>query len=250
MEVNQSVRPEMVTHLASARVTGSVPSAELLRVNAAGVRHLLEGCAGLQRVPTVVLAGSGFKYGSQERAVRENDPVAPFSLCGMSKAAGCHAATLWARKLPIVLLRLFNTYGRGEAPRRLLPHMVHSTLAGKPVKTTLGEQLRDFVFVHDVAEAILRSGLGFNQTGLTTLNLGSAAPVRLQDFISLVAHDLRNRGHTPELRFGAVLYRVGEPMSYQADQHAFLAALGWAPSTPLVEGVRLSVEHLLQESKP
>ncbi len=249
-EVIRSVRPEIVIHLASAGVTGTVPFGELLRVNAGGVQHLLEACASLERVPTVVLAGSGFEYGSQERPVRESDPVAPFSLYGISKAAGSQAATLWSGKLPIVLLRLFNIYGPGEAPRRLLPHIVRSTLAGKAVETTLGEQLRDFVFVQDAAEALLRCGVGFAQPGLTTLNLGSGTPVRLRDFICLVAEDLRRRGYAPDLRFGAIPYRVGEPMSYQADQRAFVAALGWAPAMPLPEGVKLSVEHILKESNP
>ena len=243
--VVSSFEPEIVVHLASIGVSEPAPFSELLRVNGAGVHHLLEGCAALSKPPTVVLAGSGFEYGPQDRPVREDDPVRPFSTYGVSKAAGSHAAYLFAGDLPLALLRLFNVFGPGEAPRRILPHIMRCTLERRPVETTAAEQVRDFVFAPDAAEALLRCALIAKRPYLTTLNLGSGNPTRLRDFINLAAAELSRRGHSSDVRFGAVPYRPGEPMNYCADCSRLAQALQWIPSTPLAEAIRLSIESML-----
>ncbi len=64
--------------------------------------------------------------------------------------------------LPIVKTRFFNSYGPGEVPgqyRNVIPNFIYYALCGMPLPFTgSGEETRDFTFVGDIVEALLRAG--------------------------------------------------------------------------------------------
>ena len=238
--------PEYVFHLASEGVSQPLPLARLRYANVEGTRNLVAARGRLSMPPRIVLLGSGFEYGAKEGALIETDVSAPFSDYGVSKTEACALARQEGCGLSVAWVRLFNVYGGGEAEARLLPALVSRTAQGLPVEVTEGEQLRDFAYVDDVAEGLLRLALSLPaQPSWEIYNLGSGEGVRLRDFIEEVAEALRERRLNPDIRFGAKPYRPGEPMKYLPDISKLRHHLHWSPSTPLAAGVRTAVATLL-----
>src|SRR5205085_11164528 len=61
-------------------------------------------------------------------------------------------------RLPLITFRAFSIYGPGENPAKLVPYVILQGLRREPIRLTLGSQVRDYVFIDDVVEA-LRLGL-------------------------------------------------------------------------------------------
>lgn len=114
--------------------------------------------AGCRRI---VGLGTCLEYDTRRGWLDESAPLAPASLYASAKAALYLATSAWARELNVSFAwpRLFNQYGPGEDPRRLVPSVAMALLAGRPVQVTRGDQVRDYLYVDDLADAVLTVGL-------------------------------------------------------------------------------------------
>jgi UDP-glucose 4-epimerase len=246
-EIITNLRPDGILHLAAGGVaygTGKAP--DLLRVNTVGLAVLLETVTSLQLQPSIVIAGSGFEYAPQNRPLKETDPIAPPSAYGLSKAASTLLAQLYATQLPITILRLFSIYGLGEKEPRLTPYIIAQAQRGQPVEITPGEQLRDYTYVKDVAQAFWRAlMIPPDNQQLRVLNVASGQAITLRDFIQAIANELSRHHITTDLRFGAKPYRPNELMNYTADISKLQDHLNWLPTTSLQQGLAEMVEEQL-----
>ena len=128
---------------------------------------------------------------------------------------------------------------------RLLPYIVRNARVGSPVEVTACEQIRDFIYVRDLASLFWRALECSPANGqLRILNVGSGSPVPLRVFVCTVAQVLQEEGVRAQVKFGARPYRAGEPMYYAADTGLMATILGNPPVTPLEVGVRDTVESL------
>jgi nucleoside-diphosphate-sugar epimerase len=245
MRLIREAEPEAILHAASAGVTVKVEFAEMLRSNAVGTNNLLAAASSLKQPPSVVIAGSGDEYATQARPLTEEDPVFPASPYGISKAAATFCAATYAAKMPLTVLRIFNVYGPGERLPRLLPYIVQSARQGNPAELTACEQVRDFVYVRDLAILFWRAAECSPDDGLLRiLNVGSGRPVPLSNFVTTVLQVMREKGVEAKVKLGARPYRAGEPMYYSADVSRLKAILGTLPRTELEVGVQETVESL------
>ncbi|HVU13442.1 MAG TPA: NAD-dependent epimerase/dehydratase family protein [Phototrophicaceae bacterium] len=247
----EQVQPKAILHLAAAGVTyGAASLEQMLRVNVLGLQSLLEAAAALPAPPTVVIAGSGAEYAPQNRFLQEDDPTLPASAYGVSKAAAFPIAQYYAQKLPITWLRLFNIYGPGEAYPRLAPYIVQQSLRGEAIELTAGEQIRDYVHVDDVAEAIWRTAaLAHRADGIQVINVGSGQPLPLKVFVQTLVAALREHGIDAPVQLGVKPYRPDEPMFYAADINRMSALLDWTPTISLETGLQATVEAMLEQAR-
>jgi UDP-glucose 4-epimerase len=238
-EIIAELQPHAILHLAAAGVQfGASNVRELLRINALGLATILETIAALKLSTSVVVAGSGIEYAPQPRPARETDALLPATAYGVSKASASLLASLYADRMPITILRLFNVYGPGEKEPRLAPYLIAQTRRGAPIELTAGAQLRDFTYVKDVAEAFWRAFSLPPQDGkLRAINLASGRAITLRNFIEMFADELGRYQLNADLRFGAQPYRTGEPMNYTADISLLRETFGWAPATELSAGI-------------
>jgi len=182
--------------------------------------------------------GSQAEYGNANRVLAETAPALPTTQYGHAKlAAGSQALALChTAKMAGVWLRVFSTYGPGDHPYWMIPHVIREFLQGRAPQVTRCEQQWDYLFVADAARAIVSVANG-NVSGVFNLGSGLARP--LKQIIEVVRAELR----TPVVpAYGAIPYRPDQVMHLQADIAKLHAATGWLPQVGLEEGIRQTVD--------
>ena len=238
----ERARPEGVMHLAAAGVSaGSLTLPELLHANAVGTANLFEALEPLGPIP-VVMAGTAYEYRMEDRPLDEEQPLAPPTAYGVSKAAASLCAGWYARRRPVTILRLFNVYGVGEPLPRLIPAIIAASREGRPVELSACTQVRDYVYVEDVARLFWLALANPPEIGAPRIvNVGSGQPAPLRRYVDALADALREAGMEPDLRIGARPTRPGEPMLLAGDLTRLSRTFDWAPSTDFETGIRRTI---------
>ena len=169
--------------------------------------------AGVQRF---LIAGSCFEYGLAAEGLERittDTQLQPTLSYPISKAAASLAFEGFARerKVMLKLLRIFQVFGPGEQASRLWPSLHKAAIDGADFPMSLGEQLRDFVRVEDVARMFVEH-LTFEGSvaGLPTIH--HVASGRSQSLLSFAEHWWAHWGATGKILPGAVPYRKNEIM--------------------------------------
>jgi nucleoside-diphosphate-sugar epimerase len=207
--------------------------------------------AGCQRMLGI---GTCFEYDSRRGWLDEQAPLRPTSLYASTKAALFLAASAWAREFDVSFAwaRLFYQYGPGEDRRRLIPSVATCLLAGLPVQVTRGDQVRDYLYVDDVADAVANVALSELEGAV---NVGSGVPVRVRDVIAAIERYLDRPGL---VQVGARAEDPDDPPFICANSDRLQRQLGWRPTTSLEVGIAQTItwwsrqvdNHVEQERAP
>lgn len=185
-----------------------------------------------------VQIGSSDEYGDsvspQHEEMREK-AISPYSLAKVSSA---HFLQMLHRTegYPAVVLRLFLTYGPGQDAKRFLPQIIRGCLQDKKFPTSAGMQLRDFCYVEDSVNAIIKAMLTDESTG-HVINIASGQPISVRKIIEQVMEKV-GKG---EPEFGALPYRIGENMSLFANIEKAERVLDWRPAVTLDQGLEKTI---------
>lgn len=186
----------------------------------------------------LVHVGSALEYGDVSGVITEDTIPNPTTLYGRSKLEGTQVLTQVCRELPLkaVTARLFMVYGPGELAGRLLPHLARLAQTGDDIPLTSGEQRRDFTYVEDVADGLLRLAAQEGSGHLVVnLNTGVLTPVRV--VVELAAERLGIAAS--RLHFGALPTRREEMTGVTAISNQRLReTLSWTPPTSVRDGIR------------
>jgi nucleoside-diphosphate-sugar epimerase len=217
------------------------------------VNTLLPAClvelAAKRGARAVVIAGSSAEYSGPKAGERLNEsaPVETMKLYGASKAAGgILALALGAvHGLPIGVVRLFNVYGPGEAPQRLLPTLVRHLKAGEPVPLSVGTQVRDFVHVDDACAGLwaVLCALAEGRMAGGPYNLATGAGRSVAEFACITARSMGAPGSL--LDFGAIPMHPDEIPFLVGDPTALNNACSWGATRSLDQGIAAAVAELL-----
>lgn len=232
---------ETVFHLASYGVQQQErDTVQLLEGNVALLCNLLEATSHwpLRRF---LHAGSCSEYGlpvQEGTPISETQALRPTSMYGAAKAASFEFGNALALrlKIPFVALRLFGAFGSHEAPQRLAPYLIQRLRHNQPVDLTPGEQVRDFLYEEDVADAFLAAANAEALHLYEAYNVCSGHATRIRDFGEAVAEAL-GKPHQL-LHWGERPYRPDEPMWQVGDNRRFAAAASWSPRFSVQEGIR------------
>src|SRR5262249_10879150 len=138
-----------------------------------------------------------------------------------------------------VTARLFTVYGPGEHQGRLLPSLLESARTGMPLQLTAGPQRRDFTYVEDVAEGLLRLGLVVAQPG-AIVNLPTGQLTSVRCFVEQAASLLHIS--PDQLHFGALPTRLEEMVHSEVTHERLRRLIAWMPPTDIMTGVRRTVD--------
>ena len=167
----------------------------------------------------------------------------PTTRYGITKLAGTKAVERCAiaTGLLATTARLFTVYGAGEHEGRLVPTLVAAAQHGRDIDLSLGTQRRDFTFVEDVAEGLLRLGAAQGEPGWT-INLATGSLLTVRKFSEIAARVLRLRDG--QLHFGALPTRPDEMAHEVVTTARCRALLGWRPGTLPEAGLRATEAFL------
>jgi UDP-glucose 4-epimerase len=234
-------RPEVIVHLAGyvsgARELDAVLPA--LRGNLLATVNVLTAAsrAGTARV---VLAGSMEEPGPGEEDAGPGSPYAASKWAASGYARLFHA--LYG--LPVVVLRLFMTYGPAQKDvKKVLPYVILSALRGEAPELASGARPVDWIYVEDVVEAI-EAACAVPEAVGRSLDVGSGTLVTIREVVQRLVAMI-----DPALRprFGALADRPLE-RPQTADTAATRAAIGWSPRTTLEDGLRRTVAYYREKA--
>jgi UDP-glucose 4-epimerase len=229
-----------VFHLAAlASVQRSVEApADSHRVCATGTLTVLDAArrAGVRRL---VYAASSSAYGIPPGEVQaEDDPLRPLSPYAAAKLAGEVYAQAFAVTygLETVRLRFFNVFGprqRADSPYSGVIALFTAALTAGRQPTVFGDglQSRDFVFVTDVVQALLRAAEVPGVSG-QVFNVGTGQSVTVLDLVAALNRQL---GTAVEPRHAPP--RAGDVRHSRADIRRARQALGYQPAVPFEDGL-------------
>lgn len=233
----KGVKPTHLLHLAWYVLPGKCWHSEenLHWVQASlGLLQAFSRCGG-QRV---VMAGTCAEYDWRYCYCSEHiTPLSPTNLYGTSK----HALRIMVdtfskeRGLSSAWGRIFFLYGPHEHPVRLVSSVIRSLLLDKPAQCTHGNQLRDYLYVEDVADAFIAL-LESDIQG--PVNIASGYPVSLKEIVHKIAEKLSRKDL---VRLGALPAALDEPDLLVADVSRMSNELGWRPKYDLDHGLEEAI---------
>jgi len=219
------VKPTHLLHLGWYLVPGNYSAA---RENLLWIQASLELLRKFHEVSgvRVVMAGScmeyDWKYGycSEDTTPRVPNTfygtckdVLQSLLCAYSGETGLSSA--WGR--------IFFLYGPHEHPARLVSSVIRSLLRNEPALCSHGKQIRDYLYVQDIADALVAL-LESNVQG--PVNIGSGQPIALRDIIYRIGRKL-NRDEM--IRLGAIAANPNDSSLVVADVGRLATEVGWRP---------------------
>jgi UDP-glucose 4-epimerase len=227
-----------VIHLASATTPGSSanhPSHEI--DNLAPSLRLLEALQAHPQTHLIFFSSGGTLYGNPQRLpVHEDDPAAPLSYHGAGKLAMeamLHAFR--ARGQTVTILRPSNAYGPGQTLRNgfgLIRTMLEHVRCGTPLAVWGdGENVRDFIYIDDIAEACARLLALPHDNG--TYNIGSGEGHTINE-VRIIVEQVTG------IRLKTIHHpaRGVDVKSVILDTSRLEARLLWQPETNLDQGIR------------
>ncbi len=212
-----------------------------VRNNLTAFGHVLEGCRHA-RVAHLVYASSSSVYGASHTLPFSEDQRVdhPVSLYAATKCANELMAHSYAHlfAMPVTGLRFFTVYGPWGRPDQAPMLFTKAILAGQPIKVfNEGRMQRDFTYIDDIVEGVVRvlalpPAPGPTGAPAAIYNIGNQEAVLLTDFIATLAQVL---GREPVCELQPM--QPGDVPATYASIERLRAATGFAPRTPLAEGL-------------
>ncbi|MBN2700391.1 MAG: NAD-dependent epimerase [Methylothermaceae bacterium] len=247
-------RPRRVVNLAAqagVRYSLENPGA-YIDANLVGFGNILEACRHYE-VEHLVYASSSSVYGANTRmpfSVHHNVDH-PVSLYAATKKANELMAHTYSHlyQLPTTGLRFFTVYGPWGRPDMALFKFTRNILEGRPIDVyNHGRHRRDFTYIDDIVEGVVRTldriaesdpawsgdqpDPGTSQAPYRLYNIGCHNPVELMRFIEVLENALGMRAEKNFLPM-----QQGDVPATYADIDDLMQATGYAPTTPIEEGV-------------
>lgn len=248
------IQPQRVVHLAAqAGVRYSLENPHAyIDSNVVGFLHILEGCRW-HAVESLVYASTSSVYGANTHmpfSVHDNvdHPVSLYAATKKTNELMAHTYS-YLYQLPVAGLRFFTVYGPWGRPDMALFKFTQRILQGHPIDVyNYGNHRRDFTYVDDIVEGILRvldrvpqtnpdwSGDAPDPATSTApyrlYNIGCHKPVELLRFIEVLENCLGKQAEKNLLPM-----QPGDVPDTYADVESLIQDVGYEPTTSIEEGV-------------
>ncbi len=225
---------EVVLHLAARSFVPDswrIPTT-YTRTNVLGTAEALEYCRA-RKARLVTL--SSYMYGVPETLpIPETAQVAAGNPYALSKRLAEESCRFYAENLgvPVTILRPFNVYGPGQKEPFLVPLILRQLRESTEIRVLDLEPKRDYVYVADVVEALVRAVRPAE--GFRVFNIGAGVSHSVGELIA----EMQRAAGTNLPVISAEERRKDEVMDTIADIRAAAAGLGWTPRYTLAQGLQ------------
>lgn len=236
--VMQIIKPTHLLHLAWYTASGfywkSLENITWVQ-NSLSLLKSFAGCGGLR----CVIAGSCAEYDwTYELLSESHTPIKPGTIYGICKDSLHRLVNGFAKEtgLSYAWGRIFFLYGPYEKEDRLVPYVIKSLLKNKVAQCSSGTQIRDYLFVHDVANAFVEL---IDSPVQGAFNIGSGQGVSVKEIILKIGEKL-NKSDLIEI--GALQNSPDEPHVVLADTSKIYTETIWRPKVLLDDGLNQTIQ--------
>lgn len=237
--------PHVVFHLAAYNHVGESfrQVEECFDVNAKGTANLLDMVPGTE---SFIYMSTSEVYGHQSGVpfveTMNPEPISPYAITKYSGELYCRMKQRMKGSGRIVVLRPFNAYGPYQSSKAIIPELIINCLKGRPIRTTKGEQTREFNYVGNLVDGLIDAASD-KSTIEGPVNLASGEEVAIRDLVKKIAALTDTKS---SIEIGALEYRPTEIWRMFADSSRARSLFGGTPRVNLDEGLKLTVEWYRQ----
>ena len=238
----QHIKPDIVFHLAAniSRNRDFSIYPNMLTVNVQGTLNVIQSLKGLDA--HFIFTSSSEIYGNNESPFHEEQiprPVSPYSL---SKSSAELLIETYAKNNPLkyTILRVFNFFGEGMPEDFFIPQMIKSLKRGEDFLMTKGEQIRDFLYVGDVVNALVLTASHSKSYG-ETLNVCGGEGTELRALALSINKYVDSEA---KVVLGALPYRSSEVWEMIGSNKKIKDLLGFEPEYTIEQGIEILINHL------
>ena len=203
-----------------------------------GLKNLVE-IFKKKKFKLFIQIGTSLEYGAKKSPQFETFKCKPKSHYGLSKLKSSEYLVNTNKKIffPYIILRLYQIYGPHQKTERLLPLVVEACLKDKTFSTTAGTQLRDFLYVDDLNDLIIK--ILRSKVKNEIFNVGSGQPVQIKKLI-LKIKKIIGKGMP---KFGMLKMRKDETIHLYPNINKVKKFFNWKPKTNLTLGLNRTINH-------
>ncbi len=213
------------------------------RVQSENIRYTLDAVELAHSLGCEVFIGAGSQaeYGRADGKISPDTPCFPENAYGASKLAAGQLSRIACAKYGIrhIWARILSVYGVGDNDFTITVSSLKKMLAGQTAQFTPAEQMWDFLYCDDAANAFYLMAKSGMDGAVYTLGSGVARP--LKEYIMLMH---KASGTDGNIEIGALPYNVKQVMYLCADISALTADTGFVPQVSYEEGIKKTVEWL------
>ena len=147
---------------------------EAYDVNVCGTLAVLHYCRKVGATCVMTSTSGVYNGSSESENLSESDEINPSNPYSLSKWLAEEVCKYESENMGVrtIILRLFNVFGYGQDSSFLIPYIVNCLIAGEKMNLRMPEATRDFVYIDDVVEALLKAGQ-IRDTYFDVFNIGS-----------------------------------------------------------------------------
>ncbi len=240
-EVFKQVQPRKVFHLAGIiSRTRDLSALKLVyETNVKGTLNLIESLG--EYCDCFMQFGTAGEYGNGDVPYSEKSPLKPNTPYAYSKACASMQAVLLSDtyKFPIITARLFSVYG-AQCSLSFVSDLIEAAKQSKKFKMTHGRQTRDFIYIDDVIEVIVKLSTKKDAVG-EIFNICTGTETALRNFALEFNDQLKN---PIEIEFSGKEVPKNEILRNLGDASKIKRLLDWAPSFNLKQGIKDMIHKL------
>lgn len=207
------------------------------------IKATLEACHAAKKLGCVVLIGAGSQaeYGRVDEALKPDTPCFPENGYGMAKLCAGQMSRVECAKLDIhhIWPRILSVYGPHDGQTAMITQAIKKLLVRKSPSLTAGEQIWDYLYEDDVADALYRLAV-YGQNGcIYPVGSGKARP--LKEYLKILRDAVDS---SISLGLGEIPYGEKQVMHLEADISVIREDTGFVPKTDFEVGIHKTIDYL------
>lgn len=207
------------------------------------IRYTIEAVRAAKKMNCQVFLGAGSQaeYGRVEGVLRPETPCFPENGYGMAKLCAGQMSCVECERLGLdhIWFRVLSVYGPRDGEATMISSTIRKLLAGEVPELTLGEQVWDYLYADDAANAFYLAAIKGKNRAVYPLGSGEAHPLR--EYVNQLRDAV-----DPELSlgYGKIPYHSQQVMYLKADISALKDDTGFSPEVPFKDGIQRTVDYM------